>query len=363
MVAGFKSLGHEVHVYGLATVDGRPARHGLVHRLKRILPSAVFELASIASNVPDALHMRRAVRANRPHFLYKRHARYDVGALYAARHAGIPAVLEINCLFTGAQYHQFEPMAFGRLAARLERRALELADVVLAVSTPLAREIERLYGVTAVVVPNGADPERFNPARTDGSRIRSRYGLGGQLIVGWAGVMRQWHGLDLLLNAMASVPDLRLLIVGDGPSRSVIERHAAATGLAERTVITGRVPPEEMPDHLAAMDIAVVASDGTGVASPMKLLEYMAMERAVVAPRIDNIRDLVTDEHSGLLFTPGSADDLGQALHRLSQDERLRLALGREARRTVQERRNWRSNAERVLALVHHRTAEASQHA
>jgi glycosyltransferase involved in cell wall biosynthesis len=317
-------------------------------------------VASLASNAPDYLDTARAVRAARPDFLYKRHARHDIGALYAARRAGIPAVLEVNCLFTATQYHQFEPTTFGRLAARLERGALELADVVLAVSTPLAREIERVCAAIPVLMPNGADPQRFDPARTDGGRIRSRYELGAGPIVGWAGVMREWHGLELLLNALSNIPDLRLLIVGDGPARHSVERHAAANGCADRVVITGRVPPDEMPDYLSAMDVAVVASDGTGVASPMKLLEYMAMERAVVAPRLENIRDLVTDERDGLLFTPESAADLQNTLRRLTQDKPLRFALGCEARRTVQNARNWRSNAERVIALVRQQIAERS---
>ena len=107
-----------------------------------------------------------------------------------------------------------------------------------------------------------------------------------------------------------------------------------------------------MPDHLAAMDIAVVASERTRVASPMKLLEYMAMERAVVAPRLENIAELITDGRDGLLFAAERSDSLASVLRQLAADERLRSALGHEARRTVQDGRNWRSNAERVLALI-----------
>jgi glycosyltransferase involved in cell wall biosynthesis len=342
MVAAFRSLGHEVHVRSLAGGEGLPAREELVGRLKGILPSAAYELAALASNVPEYFAVRREIRALRPDFLYKRHARLDVGALSAARQAGIPTVLEVNCLFTGAHYQQFEP----------ERRALTQADVVLAVSTPLARDIERIAQIKAAVIPNGADPQRFDPAVADRGRIRTRYGLGQALTVGWAGVMRDWHGLELLLDAVAGIAGVQLFLVGDGPARAGVESYAATLGVSDRLVITGRVPQEQMPDHLAAMDIAVVASERTRVASPMKLLEYMAMERAVVAPRLENIAELITDGRDGLLFVAEGSDSLASVLRRLAVDERLRSALGREARRTVQEGRNWRSNAERVLALV-----------
>jgi hypothetical protein len=160
MVTAMRSLGSEVHVRGLAGVDRHAGRESLASRVKRLLPRAAFEGASLLSNVAEYIETRRAIRDIRPDFLYKRHARLDTGALMAARDAAIPAVLEVNCLFTGVQYHQFEPMSFGRIAARLERRAIQLADVVLAVSTPLAHQIEALSGMSPVVMPNGADPDR-----------------------------------------------------------------------------------------------------------------------------------------------------------------------------------------------------------
>jgi glycosyltransferase involved in cell wall biosynthesis len=175
--------------------------------------------------------------------------------------------------------------------------------------------------------------------------------------------MREWHGLDLLVDAIAALPELRLLIIGDGPARRAVEQHASARGVRDRLAITGRVPSASMPEHLAAVDIAVVANDGTAVASPMKLLEYMAMERAVVAPRLDNISDLVTNGRDGLLFTPGDTNDLVRHLRQLATDDALRERLGREARRTILNTRNWRANAERVLALVEQRVAASPRYA
>ena len=249
-------------------------------------------------------------------------------------------------------------MTFGAVAASLERRALTIAGAVVAVSTPLAREIGAAAPVHADVVPNGADPDRFNVGAATPGIIRARYGLGKGLIVGWAGVLREWHGLQLLLDSLVRVPDVRLLLVGDGPARSSIEHRAADLGLGHRVVITGRVPHAEMPDHLAAMDIAVVARDGTGVASPMKLVEYMAMARPVVAPNLENIRDLVTHEVDGLLFADRDSAELVGALHRLAIDDDLRRRLGNNARRTVERERNWRRNAERILAIAESLAAE-----
>jgi len=233
--------------------------------------------------------------------------------------------------------------------AAAERRALRLASLVVTVSSPLARMARGLGAVDPLVVPNGADTRRFDPAEADPSAVRTRFGLDGRLVVGWAGVLRDWHGLELLLEAVGRLPGVALLVVGDGPGRDVFEAKAAAAGVADRVVVTGRVPHEEMPHFIAAMDIAVVADDRTGVASPMKLLEYMAMGVAVVAPAMDNIRDVLTEGVNGLLFEAGSSDALLSCLRQLHDDPALRAALGAAAQRSVRSERTWTRIASDIL--------------
>lgn len=352
MVRAFRELGHDVHVIGLAASSEGVARRTWIARVRTLMPSGLFEAASMAGNLVEYFEVRRAIRTLAPAFLYKRHARNDVAALWAARRAGVPAVLEVNCLFTGPGYREFEPVALESIAIRLERWAMRLATWRLAVSTPLARLIEAMAGVGATVMPNGADPARFDPGGAHPAAVRARYGFDGHLVVGWTGVLREWHGLELLLDALARVPDARLLIVGDGPARATVEARADRLGMIDRVVVTGRVPHERVPDYVAAMDVAVVAHDRTGVASPMKLLEYMAMAKPVVAPRLDNVRDVVDDDRTGLLFTPGDVNTLAAALQRLAADPALRARLGRAARESIETARNWRRNAEQVLDLI-----------
>lgn len=352
MVRAFRDLGHEVRVLGLAADDGTPQVRGRIARIRGLLPGIVFEAASVATNIVEYLQVRRAILEFGPDCVYKRHARNDVGAIYAARRAGIPLILEANCLFTAPGYRQFEPLALERVTSSLERWALRAATVRVAVSSPLARQIGDVAGVDSLVVPNGADPVQFDPSRTSPDVVQERYGFGNSLIVGWVGVIREWHGLELLLEAMAHLPYARLLIVGDGPARLALEERAAALGLSDRLTITGRVGHGEIPAHIAAMDIAVVASDRTGVASPMKLLEYMAMARPVIAPALPNIQDVITSPNVGRLFRPDDADDLFAVLRTLAQDPAERRCLGEAARRAVVEHRTWRAIAARIISAL-----------
>jgi glycosyltransferase involved in cell wall biosynthesis len=323
-----------------------------VSRFRTAVSEPVVEAASVAFNAWEVFALQRAAATFNPDVIYARHARFDVAAPLVGRWRRTPTVLEVNAVYSARPYRDFEPLALGAFAERLERRAFALADVVVAVSTPLARQVHALGRSTVVVLPNGVDPARFDPREADGGRVRERLGLGSRPVIGWSGILRDWHGLDLLLDAVGGIPEAVLLVVGDGPSRTVLEHRAAALGLSGRIVVSGRVSHPEMPDYIAAMDVAVVADERTRVASPMKLVEYMAMERAIVAPRLENITDLVSDGESALLFAPGSARDLGATVARLIHDRGLSLGLGRRARQKVERTLNWRRNADRVEQLV-----------
>ena len=270
----------------------------------------------------------------------------------SARRLRVPLLLEVNAVYSARPYRDFEPLLLRPIAEHLERRAFGFATAVYAVSTPMARQVAALGRRDVKTLPNGANPERFDPHLHDGSRVRALFGLMDGVVVGWTGILREWHGLDLLLEATAGMPDVRVLLVGDGPARQHILRRANDLGMATRVKITGRVAHAEIPEFIAAMDIAAVVADHTAVASPMKLLEYMAMRRAVVAPRTENILDVVHDEVDGLLFAAGQVDELSAQIRRLAGDRDLRARLGIEARNRITTQRNWRTIAAAALSMI-----------
>jgi glycosyltransferase involved in cell wall biosynthesis len=354
MVDAFRALGHEVTVESLARPrGGGRGDRGMMAALRQKLPQAVFEAGVLGANALEYAAAIRTLRRRRPELLYKRHALFDIGTVAAAARLGIPVVVEANVLYTSASMRRFERVAFAGLAASIERRVFRLADLVVAVSTPLRRQIEQAGGpnVRVVVLPNGADPDLFDPGRWDGAAVRAKYGLTGQFVVGWVGVLRRWHGLEVLVRAVRDV-GAALLVIGDGPERSEIERFVNSLGMSARVRITGRLAHDEIPQHIAAFDVAVSADDRTGFASPMKVVEYMAMGRAVVVPRLENFLDLVREGVSGDVFTPGDAADLARRLAALREAPDRRRELGAAARQEVINRLNWKENARQVIAAV-----------
>jgi glycosyltransferase involved in cell wall biosynthesis len=142
-----------------------------------------------------------------------------------------------------------------------------------------------------------------------------------------------------------------LLIVGDGPARDALEKRAMTLNVTNRLTITGVVGRDDVAAHVAAFDIALQPAV-VDYASPLKLFEYMALGRPVVAPAQPNIMEILTDGENALLFDPRDPRGLGSAVERLSRDPGLRQRIGDAARRTIQSRRlTWADNAIRVTGL------------
>jgi glycosyltransferase involved in cell wall biosynthesis len=251
----------------------------------------------------------------------------------SCRTLGIAHVLEVNAPLVdeAARYRGLRDLAFWR--AR-ERSVLSAADAVVAVS-PAIRAHAIRCGVSparAVVVHNGVDLEPFESV--NGDSVRQRYRLGKARVVGFAGSLKAWHGVDLLLRAAVRLdPDVRILIVGDGPERSKLEVLASELRIADRVVFTGAVPYQAIPEHLAAMTVAVAPyrRQTDFYFSPLKIVEYLATGLPVVASDQGDLAHLVGK--AGLMVSPDDAVELAEALGKVLGDPELRRAMHFAARR------------------------------
>jgi glycosyltransferase involved in cell wall biosynthesis len=240
---------------------------------------------------------------------------------------------------------RFGQLRLRRLATALERYVWRSADKVLVVTGVLQQKVAAA-GVPPqriAVVPNGIDPAQF-------SGLPVRAAADGKLVLGFVGFVRDWHGLDTVIAAMAAQggDGLRLVVVGDGPARPALQAQAAALGLGDRVSFTGLQPREAIPGLVAGFDIALQPLV-VSYASPLKIFEYMAAGRAIVAPDQPNIREVLRDGETAVLFQPAEAGAMWRAIQRLAADAGLRRRLGEAARAEIAQRDyTWRGNAARV---------------
>lgn len=360
MVRAFRALGHEVRVIG-PMGEANPqssTRSRVFSRVKQAIPPAMFELVEIGYSLFAFLKTTLEIRRFRPDFIYERYITFNAGTTFAGRFNRVPVLLEVNAPLALERSEQKDERLFFRRAAKaMERWTCSNSSRTIVVSTPLKDYLESI-GVPkgkCFVMPNGADPERFRPAPRD-PVMQGQLGFpADSLVVGFTGVLRPWHGLDFLLEAMRNVVakgiNVSLLIVGDGPYRTVVERLVSEYRLEGRVRITGRIAHDEVPRHVALFDVAV-SPRATFYASPMKVLEYMALGKPVLVPRTQNFLDMIDEGVNGIAFEDGDVDGLAQAIGMLSASPEQCARLGQQARQKIENRLNWRWNALKSCELA-----------
>ncbi len=364
VASAFMKLGHKVTFSSPTGVNpcqtaganpfGEKKRRSLLSRLAAKAPGLIFELLEVAYNFVSYARLRSLLARERFGLIYERHAFFLCATAFLAQQRGIPLVVEVNEL-AGDERIRATPW-LAPLAQWADRVTFQRASLIVVVSPHLKRRIESL-GVSPeriLVLPNAVSEESLETC-ADGGEVRARYGFEDAVVIGFVGWFVAWHRLDILINEFARLaatePRLRLLLVGEGPLATELAAQAQSLSVSDRVIFAGSVPHDATPSHIAAMDVCVVPHSNA-FRSPIKLFEYMAVGRAVVAPRTEPIEMVLQHGENGLLFSPENAADLGAQLARLIGEPRERERLGEAARRSVVERHTWRRNAEAVLAAA-----------
>ncbi len=192
---------------------------------------------------------------------------------------------------------------------------------------------------STVYVPNGVDRARFASFAGAGT-LGQRWGIGqGDPLIVYVGTLGlASHPVDLLLEAFRRVmqpcPAARLLLVGGGEDYDGLKEQAQQLKIAQRTIFTGRVPPEDVPGYLALATVAVDPVHDDLVArarSPLKVMESLVMGVPVVTGDVGDRRALLEDGALGVLVPPGDSQALADGLLAVLQDSNARSRMARAA--------------------------------
>lgn len=292
--------------------------------------------------------MAATIRRHGPFDLvYERYSLWSHAVMEDARDRGVPAVLEVNApLMDEAAAHR--GLVDRDEAWQVASRAFRAASTVVAVSQEVADHVQLVAdNVASVVVEaNGVDLSRFADQRPP---------AGTPFTLGFVGTLKPWHGLELLADTFAlvrrDIGDARLVIVGDGPSRDVLERRLAEHGVSAHVRFTGKVAPRAVGEALGGVHVALApyTDDAPFYFSPLKVVEYQAAGVPVVASAVGQLTTLVRHGLTGLLAPAGDARALADACIQLHDEPLLARQLAERARREVARHRSWEAVVERIL--------------
>jgi glycosyltransferase involved in cell wall biosynthesis len=285
------------------------------------------------------------------------HERFNLlalGGAWASRKLGIPLVLEVNAdLLEQRRFKGVQERGLRRLFATwATRMCFGAAAQIVCISPRLKEHLRTKWGIDEsklAVLPCAADVEAFRP-NYNSETVRKSLGLTTEPVLMWVGGFYPWHDLSLLLESFALIlqrrPDARLVLVGDGQTRSSVVEKVTKGRLRHAVIMTGAIAHSRVPEVLSIADVAVVPSapvsaslGGTG--TPLKLFEYMAAGKAIVATDHEESAEVIEDGQTGMLVEAGNVHRFAETILALLNDPTERARLGQNARERAVEQYSW----------------------
>ncbi|WP_284010528.1 glycosyltransferase family 4 protein [Haloarcula pelagica] len=305
-----------------------PSLPGIVQALAFYIEVITFTVAAVVYTLtrrPDVVYTRSLLLGT-------------VGTLLLR----CPVVLEV---------HRGPP---GGIVGQVAQRGFNRLHYIVAISDGLRSDWDTRTDTRILVAPDAVDPDRFDidKVRTD---VRTEFCLPtDHPVITYVGSLQAWKGVDTLIGAARMLTDVTICIVGGWETQQAELRRRAGP-IPSNVRLVGHVEPEVVPRHLYASDVLVIPNTATDTlasryTSPLKLFEYMAAERPIVASDIPAIREIV-GEREVYFAAPDDPAALARTVETvLSAPDAPDRA--RQARERVIELHTWTRRAETIMAVL-----------
>lgn len=288
------------------------------------------------------------------------HSNYlnGLAAIQASNILKIPSIYEIRGLWHLTRLtldSKYKDAGMFDYEMEMVKGGAKSADVVVTISTAL-KELIVSWGIEEKkirVIPNAVDISYFKPQKKS-KRLIQKYNLEGKVIVGYIGSVTGYEGLKELVLAINQLVkdklDIVLMIVGDGREKQRLEKISKTKNI----IFTGRVPFDEVEEYYSLFDITPFPRNDYEVCRyvpPLKILEAMAMEKAVIVSNVAPLCEIIDDGVNGLVCETDNVESLKEKIVQLHHDISLRETLGKNSRVWVRENRSLEDMSLRYMAL------------
>ncbi|MGE6780644.1 glycosyltransferase [Vreelandella titanicae] len=321
----------------------------------------------------SAIEIEKKLREHKPEIVIAASNHITAIPTYlAAKKLNIPFLYEVRGFWEVTRMSrepEFAHKPAYKIQVLLESMVAQGADCVFTLTQPMREElINRGVDESKItLLPNSCNPERFIPSDRNQDLAKELNIPSHVPVIGYIGTFVGYEGLDDLTNACALLKqkgyEFRLLLVGNenasgldrGPITEEILRLAQSYNFEEWLIMPGRIPHEEVEAYYSLIDIAPFPRKPWPVCemvSPMKPLEALAMEKAVLVSSVRALVEMVQEDKTGLVFNKGSVESLAEQLARLIDDPELRERLGKTGRKWVEEKRTWNSTGKTAADII-----------
>jgi glycosyltransferase involved in cell wall biosynthesis len=362
IIEGFEQQGHQV--IRLIAGGEQPIHqdHAIVFKKrqwKKLIPSIIWEtlrdVLMIRADLALQSQLYTLAELEKPDLIYERSC-YGMGAgMRVARSLGIRYIVEMNAPYPEEKAAMQGSSLLGFLGQRHEKNQVSSAYRTIVVSSAMKNYLLRKTLVDSsriVVVANAVNPKHIQPDPTRCVEIQSAFQLKKEhVVIGFVGSIFPYHGVDLLIEAFAHLekyyPQIRLIIVGDGEVLPALRQRVEDLLLNNRIFFTGNVPHSEVYNYLQLMNITVMAKSNW-YGSPVKIFEYGAMGKAIIAPKVIPVEDVMTHGEHGLLIE-GTRMELIKALTCMLDQPEQSYSMALAFQKKVMAEHTWQKVACQIL--------------
>ncbi len=374
VVRGFLEQGCKVSFIGPVLAEAIPEQAEYIEIKARFITKVHPAWGELLYNFYSAKKLQKVLKHIDPDFVYFRQTGNYYVVMNVCKRLGFPVVLEFNSSDYWAMKNWKDEKGIPVLSAldklmrisivkRIEEYNLRNSSYITVVSDILKDElIARGIDRNKILVnPNAVDAGRFERIDEDEvKKIRQEHGLEEKIVVGFIGTFKEFHGIYVLVDAIKEFTrrhnddKVRFLLIGKGPLKGYAEKELHDYS---NVLFKGAVPFDHVPVWGEVMDILlsphVPNPDGSRFfGSPVKIFEYMATGKAIVASRLEQIAEILEHNTTALLVSTQNVNELCDAIDTLIQNPGLREKLGDNARKEVIENYTWKKHCKRILEFV-----------
>lgn len=360
MVKGFREEGHTVEILVLGnqpqSTDSNTQTNSFKSVLKKVLPKILWrtlkEIQQIRFDKHAVRELRLAIQKFSPDLVYERSAWMSNGSVDVLKQFNLKHVVEINAPFE-EEVKEFEKTSslISFIGKKKLKNLLQSATLAAPITSSLQKYIVENYAIEqdrCLVVPNAIDKDEIQINESRVEEIRKALDLTNKTVIGFVGSIFPYHGVDRLIQSVSNLNNssVALLIVGDGYLIPELKEQARLLGLSSRIHFMGSIPKQQVYNYVTAMDI-VTLPNTEWYCSPVKLFEYGALGKVVLAVNETGVSDVMTDA-DGVLFE-NNEHDFQEALNLTLSNLNDLKEKANAFQQKILSNHTWNANARQIL--------------
>ncbi|MDF9407894.1 glycosyltransferase family 4 protein [Pelotomaculum isophthalicicum JI] len=356
-VEGFKNLGCQVVLTGPSPIKPYEfgSAEGKLRNVARRLPWWAKDIIEAALGLVTIRRAKNSIKKKKFDLIFHRAGIYDFAGCLLKKKNALPLIVHLDAPFPiereykGERYFKFFHKAAMKNIGKHADLVVTMSEQAKGYFVNLGIPEQRI-----LVLPNGISHKRLQRGIALAAEHKPFFNEK-KITLGFLGNLSRWHKVDLLLEAVKLLIEKQthkyyLVVVGKGEEYEKLKEKTDVLGISGYVEWVGHLPPGQAFEEIAKFDIAILPHTLT-TGAPMKLFEYAALARPVVAPDLENINSLFCKDTEICLFDPGNVCDMVRAIELISSKKELALTMGVKMQERVKSY-TWESIIKKILDAI-----------